>query len=331
MAGFASSADFTRRPEELAFLQAIVEAPGDDTLWLILADWLEEHDDPRRAELLRLHRRLLDTCCEPEQHPQRAGWQKRLVELLATGVRPCVPQRRLDLSGGVEMVFSWVPPGSFLMGSPPKEEERSKDEVQHRVTLTRGFWMGVTPVTQAQWQALMGSNPSHFQGPYRPVECVSWEDCQAFCQKLIGQDGESYVLPTEAQWEYACRTGTTTPFHFGPALSSDRANYRGNYPYGQGSWGLDRQETTPVGSFPPNAWGLVDLHGNVWEWCQGSYGPYPSSDVIDPEDSKRRDRRLARGGSWHSTPGMCRAAHRTWNLPGHLDRNVGFRVRLRLD
>jgi uncharacterized protein (TIGR02996 family) len=263
--------------QEQAFLQAIVDDPGDDAVYLILADWLEEHDDPRRAELLRLHRRLLATCCVPDEHPERAEQQARLVQLLAEGVRPCVPRCSVDLGRGVAMVFTWLPPGSFLMGSPPDEEERESDETQHRVTLSRGFWLGVYPVTQAQWVAVMGSNPSTFKGDGHPVEMVSWDDCQEFCRRLSGRDGQRYRLPSEAQWEYACRAGTTTPFHFGATLSTELANYNGNYAYGQGGQGVYRGQTTPVGSFPSNAWGLDDMHGNVWQWCQDGYGRYTKS------------------------------------------------------
>src|SRR5436309_1085636 len=124
-------------------LRAIVADPQAEDRWLVLADWLEEHDDPRRAELLRLHRRLLATCCEPDEHPERAAWQGRVVELLGQGVRPCVPRRTISLGGGVEMTFAFIPPGSFLMGSPESEEGRTDGEVRHRVTLTTGFWLGV--------------------------------------------------------------------------------------------------------------------------------------------------------------------------------------------
>ena len=139
-------------------LQGIVDEPQDENRWLVLADWLEEHDDPRRAELLRLHRRLLATCCEPEKHPERAVWHARIVALLADGVKPCVPQRTVLLGESVEMAFNFIPPGSFLMGSPPQEKGRVNNEVLHRVMLTRGFWMGVYPVTQAQWRAVMAKN-----------------------------------------------------------------------------------------------------------------------------------------------------------------------------
>src|SRR5947209_2301476 len=186
-----------------ALLHAIVSSPCDDTRWSVLADWVEEHDDPRRAELLRLHRRLLATCCEPERHPERAAWQARVVALLGEGVRPCVPQRTVVLPEDVEMGFGFIPPGSFLMGSPPEEEGRQDDEVLHRVTLTNGFWLGIFPVMQAQWRAVMGTNPSHFKGDDLPVEVVSWDDLVAFGERL----GEEFRLPTEAEWEYACRAG----------------------------------------------------------------------------------------------------------------------------
>jgi uncharacterized protein (TIGR02996 family) len=197
-------------------LLGIVEDPLSEPRYLVLADWLEEHDDPRRAQLLRLHRRLLATCCKPERHPERAGWQARVVELIGQGVTPCVPQKTVVLGKGVEMTFHFIPPGSFLMGSPPHEQERSATEVLHRVTLTRGFWLGTYPVTQAQWLAVMGSNPSKFQGDDRPVEQVSWDDCVALCERL----GEEFRLPTEAQWEYACRAGTTTAYYTGDGVEA---------------------------------------------------------------------------------------------------------------
>src|SRR3954463_8331598 len=145
-----------------ALLAGIVADPLEETRWLVLADWLEENDDPRRAELLRLHRRLLSTCCEPDAHPERADWQARVTELLVVGVRPCVPQHTLELPGGVPLVGSFVPPGSFLMGGT--DTEFNSEKPVHRVTLTEGLFLGVHPVTQAQWKAVMGTEPSRFKG-----------------------------------------------------------------------------------------------------------------------------------------------------------------------
>jgi formylglycine-generating enzyme required for sulfatase activity len=174
------------------------------------------------------------------------------------------------------MKFAWCPPGTFVMGSRRTEADSQLYETQHKVTLTKGFYIGVHPVTQAQWRAVMGSNPSHFKGDHLPVEQVSWEQCHEFCNRLGQKDGKRYRLPTEAEWEYACRAGTTTSFYFGETISTDQVNYDGNYPYGKGKKGRYRQMTSAVGSFPPNAWGLYDMHGNVWEWCQDWYGPYPA-------------------------------------------------------
>ena len=200
-------------------LEAVVADPQDKFLWMVLADWLEENDDPRRAELLRLHRRLLATCCEPERHPERAGWQARVVELLGQGVMPCVPQKTVELGDGVEMAFGFIPPGSFLMG-----ESDSSDAMIYRAEVTEGLGLGVHPVTQAQWAAVMGVNPGGFQGGDRPVEMVSWEDCVACCVELEKRTGLAFRLPADAEWEYACRAGTTTAFWFGQTMSSHRAH-----------------------------------------------------------------------------------------------------------
>jgi formylglycine-generating enzyme required for sulfatase activity len=280
---------------------------------------------------LRLHRRLLATCCEPEQHPARGDWQKRIVQLLEEGVQPCHPQRTLDLGDGVEMVFSFIPPGTFLMGRP-EEEEGDQDELpQRRVTLTKGFFLAVHPVTQAQWHSVLGNNPSRLTGDNLPVEQVSWEDCQEFCQRLAVGQGRSCRLPTEAEWEYACRAGTTTPFSFGESISTDQANYDGSSPTGRGNKGQYRKKTTPVGSFPPNAWGLYDMHGNVWEWCLDCCGPYSPGNQEDPVDLESGIGRVLRGGSWFSTPRSCRSACRGWNQPGLSDILFGCRVVLCLE
>jgi uncharacterized protein (TIGR02996 family) len=315
-----------------ALLAGIVADPLEETRWLVLADYLEEHDDPRRAELLRLHRKLLATCCEPDAHPERADWQGRVVELLGAGVVPCVPRHTLTLPGAVPLVGAFVPPGSFLMGGTEYDDEKPV----HRVTLTAGYFLGVHPVTQAQWAAVRGTEPSHFKGPNRPVEQVSWDECQEFCVKLTAHAGGSATvrLPTEAEWECACRAGTTTHFHFGDVPDTDRFNYNGSYTWNGSEKGKNRKATTDVGSFAPNAWVLFDLHGNVWEWCADAYAPYTSDHQTDPsgksEDSDYSSR-VVRGGSWGNDPRDGRAANRYWLASAYCGNDFGFRVCFRLD
>ncbi len=236
-------------------------------------------------------------------------------------------------TNSIGMKFAWIPPGHFMMGSPTEEKERRDDETPHKVTLTKGFYMGVYTVTQEQWKELMGDNPSIFKGEKNlPVDNVSWNDCQEFLKKLQEKDKKAYRLPTEAEWEYACRAGTTTPFYFGETISTDQANYNGNGTYGNGKKGVRRGKTTPVGSFPANAWGLHDMHGNVWQWCQDWYEKYPQKDVIDPKGSKPG---LAvqvvqqRGGSWWDNAWMCRSAYRGGNgnnVAGFSNSSCGLRV-----
>jgi formylglycine-generating enzyme required for sulfatase activity len=186
-------------------------------------------------------------------------------------------------------------------------------------------------VRQAQWQAVMGNNPSHFKGADRPVEHLSWDDCQAFCAKVSQLVGKQFRLPTESEWEYACRAGTTTPFYFGETIGTDQANYDGNHIYGRGKQGVYRQQATPVGSFPANAWGLFDMHGNVFEWCQDWYGPYPESDIKDPQIDNDGETRVLRGGSWYGSPDGCRSACRYGFAPDDRNGIFGCRVVLCLD
>ena len=215
-----------------------------------------------------------------------------------------------------------IPAGSFEMGSPASEAERGSDEgPQHRVEL-ESFFLGQTPVTQAQWKEVaswprvelkLNPDPAVFKGANRPVEQVSWEEAIEFCRRLSQRTKMNYTLPSEAQWEYACRGGTTTPFAFGDTLTSDLANYDGNFIYEAGPKGQYRKRTTEVGHFPANAWGLQDMHGNVWEWCLDHWhddyrrAPSDGSAWVDEGDS---DRRLLRGGSWYNSPGSCRSAFR---------------------
>src|SRR5476649_2294554 len=214
-----------------------------------------------------------------------------LVVALASSV-PITAQEKKDppkeFTNSIGMKFVWIKPGSFMMGSPKEEKERFNDETQHKVTLTKGFYMGVYTVTQEQWQEVMGKNPSKGKGEKNlPVEQVSWDDCQSFIKKLREKDKKLYRLPTEAEWEYSCRAGTKTPFHFGETISTDQANYLGEAVYGDGKKGVSRKKTTPVGSFPANAWGLHDIYGNVWQWCEDWHGDYPQKDVVDPQGAEK--------------------------------------------
>jgi formylglycine-generating enzyme required for sulfatase activity len=232
----------------------------------------------------------------------------------------------------VKLKLTQIRAGNFMMGSPETEEGRWGNETAHRVSVSRNFYLGVYPVTQEQYQAVMGNNPSEFQGksdsPKRPVENVSWEEAQEFCRKLSLKTGRKARLPTEAEWEYACRAGTTTPFSFGATISTEQANYEGDSTYGKSKKGIYREETTVVGSFSPNAWGLYDMHGNVWEWCEDWYdsGYYKSSPAIDPVNREKAGGRVCRGGSWYRIPQGCRSASRGGGEPDNRGADLGFRI-----
>jgi len=216
---------------------------------------------------------------------------------------------------GIQQVMRWIPAGEFLMGSPEDEAERYSDESQHRVVIEKGFWLADTACTQELWQAVMGENPSHFKNdPQNPVEKVSWDDCQVFITKANALLGESWLtLPSEAAWEYACRAGTQTPFWFGETISTKQANFDGNSPYAGAEKEIYRKKTVPVVSFAPNPWGLYQVHGNVWEWCED----------FDQFDS---DRRVLRGGCWLDSARCLRSAHRGAYSPDVRYGGVGLRL-----
>jgi formylglycine-generating enzyme required for sulfatase activity len=250
----------------------------------------------------------------------------------------------------LEMVY--IPPGTFQMGSPETELKRyNYESPQHPVTLAEAFFMGKYPVTQAQWRVVAGlsqvgqeldPDPSEFKGDNCPVEQVSWHDATEFCARLSQHTGRNYRLPTEAEWEYACRANTITPFHFGQSITTDLANYRGtdwevqgktySGAYGNGPHGEFRQKTTDVGAFKvANAFGLYDMHGNVLEWCQDwwhdSYEGAPSDgSAWLSHGEEEEERRVLRGGSWLSNPVDCRSAFRGRYTPGLRVNVVGFRV-----
>ncbi|MFM7238149.1 MAG: SUMF1/EgtB/PvdO family nonheme iron enzyme [Cyanobium sp.] len=285
-----------------------------------------------------------------------------------------VEQALVELAKGINLPLLWIPGGEFVMGSPPDELEREKCEgPQHRVRLA-GFWLGQTPVTQAQWRAVarlvpplgqrwqrqLSANPSYFQPEgeknapdkrfallpgesnteQRPVEQVSWHDAMEFCRRVdsLLPDGSGLrcTLPSEAQWEYACRAGESTPFSCGETITPELANYNGVHTYADGPKGEYRKQTTPVGIFPANGWGLHDMHGNVWEWCLDHWhethddAPFDGRAWIDPaakdSEAENNQLRLLRGGSWFNGPGLCRSAYRSNLLPDGRSISGGFRV-----
>ncbi len=223
---------------------------------------------------------------------------------------------------GVKFEMVPIKAGSFMMGVSGNNQS---------VTLTKDFYMGKYEVTQEQWEAIMGGNPSRFKGVKRPVENVSWNDAQEFITKLNAQDavkrsGMKFRLPTEAEWEYACRAGTTTAYSWGNALNGDKANCDGNYPHGTDVKGKYLKQTTDVGSYAPNAWGLYDMHGNVWEWCEDWYGDYSNGAVTDPKGAPGGSDRVLRGGSYVSNAAYCRSANRSCYVPTYVDNRIGFRL-----
>jgi formylglycine-generating enzyme required for sulfatase activity len=285
---------------------------------------------PAPTDSSRLQRFATSTCLLRQEGGR---WSMERRPLQVEGYRE-------DLGEGVALNMVTIPAGSFLMGSPMDEPERVEHEgPQHEVTLG-SFFMAQTPITQAQWRAVAGwqklerdlkPDPSKFKGANRPVEQVSWLDALEFCRRLNQRTGQRYGLPSEAQWEYACRAGSTTPFHFGATLTPELANYNGNEAYGNGSKGTYREQTIEVASFPSNGWGLHDMHGNVWEWCadhwHDSYNFAPGDDQPWLIPAAADDEpRLLRGGSWSSFPRYCRSAFRAHDWPVNAFDFVGFRV-----
>jgi formylglycine-generating enzyme len=235
-------------------------------------------------------------------------------ELITKRIKPLIEKKENFVTDNkLEMI--WVKPGAFMMDSPVSEAMPDKDDIQHKVYLTKGFYLGKHEVTQAQWEQVTGNNPSNFKAADRPVENVSWNDVVEFCKKLTENEkkagrvpqGMSYQLPTEAQWEYACRAGTTTMYSWGDSISSSNANYYGN-----------EDATTPVGKYPANPWGFHDMHGNAWEWCTDWYTDYLSGPVTDPIGPVSGSLRVNRGGSWNYVGRYLRSALRGCNTPsGH--------------
>ena len=249
------------------------------------------------------------------------------------------PERAKLLVNGLGMRLALIPGNAFTMGSPAEETGRRENEgPQHTVVFQQPFYVGVCPVSQAQYEQVTGANPSRFTrdaggGPEHPAERVSWDDAVAFCKRLSDlpeeQDaGRVYRLPTEAEWEYACRGGTTSVFAHGAGLGSAQANFDGAFPYGRAPAGPALGRTTRVGSYPANNFGLHDMHGNVWEWCADWYDEraYAYSSMHDPKGPKEGRFRVVRGGCWRSHAATCRAAYRNALVPNNRDPYTGFRV-----
>lgn len=237
--------------------------------------------------------------------------------------------------------------GQFTMGSPVTEFRHGKDEVQHSVTLS-DFYLGKHPVTQKEFREIMEAEPSNFKGDNLPVENVTWFEAVQFCNELSKKEdltpaytftgrgadtavswnrhANGYRLPTEAEWEYACRAGTTTPFNTGANITSDQANYYGYYPYNNAPSGLYRNTTLQVGGFAPNAWGIFDMHGNVWDWCWDWYGAYAAGPQTDPSGPNSGSFRVNRGGGWNDFGRHLRCAYRAAHTPSNRTFNIGFRV-----
>ncbi|MCY2931224.1 MAG: formylglycine-generating enzyme family protein [Planctomycetota bacterium] len=228
----------------------------------------------------------------------------------------------LEVGKGVRMTLALIPAGQFTMGSPEGEKNRQGNEgPQHEVTISKPFYVGICEVTQEQYQAVMGKNPSFFKGAKNPVENVTWDNAVEFCKKLSEKTGKTVTLPTEAQWEYACRAGSKTAFHYG-----DDADNAG---LGDHAWYVEncKDTTHPVGGKKPNAWGLYDMHGNVWEWCSDWESPsYAGAGATDPQGPDRGVSRILRGGGWSLAAKYCRSAERVGCEPGQRSNIFGFRV-----
>ena len=303
----------------------------------------ESSAPPKITEVITLPRGDRSVVSEPAPtaHQAELVFQFEVVKVNASGQEVKRDRSKAqyfteDLGNGVSLEMIAIPSGKFLMGSP-SGEERDQEKPQHEVTV-QSFLMGKYSVTQAQWKRVaalpkvnrdLEADPSNFKGDKRPVEQVSWNDAVEFCDRLSQYTNKQYRLPSEAEWEYACRAGTTTPFHFGETITTELANYDGNSTYASEPKGKKSGETTEVGSFPPNSFGLYDMHGNVWEWSQDTWhdsykgAPRDGSAWIDNDNQYQ----ILRGGSWIDIPVFCRSAYRDdFYTRDYLSIIIGFRI-----
>ena len=305
--------------------QAVWDAVKDSRDKARIQSYLNEFPTGTNAFLAKTKLRQLETAANTPTAPSNT-----------TGNNSAAPTKGTIRKNAIGMELVYIPAGDFMMGSPASETDRSADEgPQRKITIREGFWMGKFEVTQAQYEAVTETNPSNFKNcPQCPVEQVSWDDAKAFIQKMNAKnDGFVYSLPSEAEWEYAARAGTTTTFAFGNSLSSSQANFNGNYPYGGAAKGQYLEKTVAVGSYQPNAFGLYDMHGNVWEWVEDIYNkegyanlPTSGAANVSVGDSSYR---VLRGGSWNINALNLRSGDRYWGAPSNRFGIIGFRVAAR--
>ncbi|MBL7042694.1 MAG: formylglycine-generating enzyme family protein [Pirellulaceae bacterium] len=254
------------------------------------------------------------------EEPKAEVSEPDLTELPKAAKEAVAAQKGLpvEITNSIGMKLVLIAAGEFMMGSPDSDRDADNDEKpQHKVRITKPFYLGVHEVTQQQYEKVIGENPSEFKGAGNPVETVSWDDAVEFCKKLSAKEGKTYRLPTEAEWEYACRAGTTTAYSFGDDEES----------LGEYAWYNDNSDvkTHPAGEKKPNPWGLYDMHGNVWEWCQDWYGEYPAEHVTNPRGPSQATTRVYRGGGWSFPVWYCRSSFRYRIEPTYRD-DLGFRV-----
>jgi formylglycine-generating enzyme required for sulfatase activity len=262
------------------------------------------------------------------EEPQAAQLQKKAAAEAGIPL-----EKKIDLGNEVNMVVVFIPAGEFEMGSPMEELKRDDDESQHHIKLTKAFYIGKFEVTQLQYRVIMNENPSKFGGDKLPVDNVNWYEAARFLKKLSDKTGLKFRLPTEAEWEYACRAGTTGAFNTGTTLDSDFANYDARDPYADGIIGKYLDRTTNVGSYQPNAFGLCDMHGNVWEWCSDIYDEdyYKVTPLTDPKGPQEGKAKVIRGGAWNEEAYKCRSADRNHRWPKDNQPIIGFRVVLDIE
>jgi len=324
--------DFRRDMERLrGVIQRQLAAQGAETLKPVVTREPQQGEKPQRAK----------ANSRTDSRIKTVGFEMATVNASTFAIQKTKTTGELfaeALGNGIALELMKIPSGSFMMGSPLDEPERwAYEGPQHRVEVP-SFWMGRYPVTQAQWRVVaalpkvkhqLEASPSKFKGDNLPVELVSWYDAVEFCDRLSAHTGTKYRLPSEAEWEYACRAKIATSFCFGSTLTSELANYNANYTYGSGPKGEYRERTTEVGSFPANTFGLYDVHGNVWEWCQDYWHENYEGAPTDGSawvTGGNEDGRVFRGGSWDFNPRYCRSAYRFYYTPDTRYNYIGFRV-----